>query len=539
MRRQTPRRLHVSRRFIASGTILGLVFAFSATSVSATEVVDEGSGIAGTITSAKLHLPMVGVCVYPVISGLIQNEDALVGDYHAEQTLPGSCTDADGHYALTLPAALTASLPAVNLLVIPANNQTAGRVIAGAGPYDVALDMATSTASGYVSMSGADLVNGIVEIIDSNNTVVGAGISGKNGLWYAGISGQSAIQATARPLGVVGANLSSDLTGGATPEAHVALGVNTTFPDINIPDTAAVNGQVLVEGASPLPWQVVHADCVAGCTSGLVGITDATGAFSLGVPAGATMIIGAGGRLVKASFELGITNLAPVKTVPNGGRNISYRQAPAAWFASQSRISLNRSVTWSWTGASLESAPYEFRKSRALGTWRTPLSEYSDPVSDITGFETASLAFGQTRCDRVKTVTALAGISSTVQGAATTQCVSVPLDERVLAASKAWRKSAPKSAFNHTLLTTSSIRATLALSGVTGHQLMVVFARSPKGGSFSVSINGKIVKAVSTAGVAATGLLAIGPVKAFKNAKVVIATTNGKPVAIDGVAFLP
>jgi hypothetical protein len=68
---------------------------------------------------------------------------------------------------------------------------------------------------------------------------------------------------------------------------------------------------------------------------------------------------------------------------------------------------------------------------------------------------------------------------------------------------------------------------------------MVVFARSPKGGSFSVSINGKIVKAVSTAGVAATGLLAIGPVKAFKNAKVVIATTNGKPVAIDGLAVLP
>jgi hypothetical protein len=97
MRRQTPRRLHISRRFIASGTILGLAFAFSAPSVGATEVVDSGSVIAGTITSAKLHLPMVGVCVYPVVSGLLQNEDALVGDYHAEQTLPGSCTDADGH----------------------------------------------------------------------------------------------------------------------------------------------------------------------------------------------------------------------------------------------------------------------------------------------------------------------------------------------------------------------------------------------------------------------------------------------------------
>jgi hypothetical protein len=337
----------------------------------------------------------------------------------------------------------------------------------------------------------------------------------------------------------VGANLSADVTTAASQEAQAALGVNTAFPDMFIPDTATVNGHVLVEGNTAHPWQVVHAGCVAGCTSGVLGITDDTGAFSLSVPAGATMIVGYGGTLLKSSFELGTTNLAPVKTVPNGGRNIVYRQAPATWFAPQPRISLHRAVTWSWTGASLESAPYEFRKSRALSTWRSSLSEYSDAVTDITGTETVNVALGQTRCDRVKTVTALAGVSATTNGALATQCVTIPLDERSLAASKAWRKSSPVAAFNRTLLTATSVRATLSLARVSGHQLIVVFSRSPKGGSFSVSVNGKIIKSVSTAGATATGILGVGPIKAFKNAKVVITTTNAKSVAIDGLAVLP
>jgi hypothetical protein len=539
MRRQTPRRRVIGRRFIASGSILGLAFALSATTVNASEVVDDGVAVSGTITSAVMHLPMPSVCVYPLISGVIQGEDSLVGDYYAQQTLPGACTDAYGKYSVTLPASLASKLPAVSLLVIPSNAQTAARVVPSSGPYDVELSASTGTATGLLTMSGNPVNSGIVEVVNNKGDVIGAGPTNKTGQWSIGVAGSGSGLATARPLGVVGANLSADLVSAASQDEQVGAGIQAFFPELQVPETATINGRVFVEGATPHPWQVIHADCVALCSSGVVGITDDTGAFSLSVPAGATMIVGYGGTLLKSSFELGTTNLAPVKTVPTGGRNITYRQAPAAWIAPQSRISFSRAVTWSWTGASLESSPFEFRKSRALSTWRTSLSDYSDPLGDITGTESASVALGQTRCERIQTLTALAGPSATVKGAATTQCVTVPMDERAMTPSKAWHKTSASTAFNHTLFTVSSVHATLSLRGVNGHQLMVVFSRSAKGGSFALSVNGKVIKTISTAGATASHVLAVGPIRAFKNANVVITTTNSKSVSIDGLAVLP
>jgi hypothetical protein len=474
-----------------------------------------------------------------MISGMIQGVDSLMGDYYDQQTLPGACTDADGKYSVTLPAALASKLPAVSLLVVPSNAQRAARVVPLGGPYDVELQAATGTASGMLYMSGNAVNAGLVEVVDSQQNLIGAGFTTKTGSWFVGISGSNAVQANAKPLGPVGGNLSADLVAAATQEAQAGNGIQADFPDLNIPDTATINGRVFVEGATPHPWQAVHADCVAGCTSGVIGITDDSGAFSLSIPAGATVILGYGGTLLKSSFELGTTNLAPVKTVPNGGRNILYSQTPATWFAALSHVSFSRTVTWSWTGASLESAPYEFQRARTLSTWRTPVGERTDWVTDITGTETASVALGQTRCEVVKTTTALAGPSASAGGAPSTQCVTVPLDERAMTATKAWRRSSPGSAYNHTLTTATAVKATLSLSHVTGHQLMVVYARTTRGGSFTISVNGKVVKALSTAGKATARVLVAGPVKSMKNATVVIRTTNGKSVSIDGLAVLP
>jgi hypothetical protein len=474
-----------------------------------------------------------------VIVGVVNGEDPLMGDYYVEQTLPGGCSDVNGQYSVTLPADLTPAMPTLRLLVVPANTFTGARLISAAGPYDLALDNATGTASGYVTQSGQALANAVVELQDSEGAVIGAAVSSKTGLWQAGVATASGVQASAHPLGVIGSNLSADLIAAATHEEQAGPGVDAVYPSLDIPDTATVTGRVMVQGSNPHPWQAVHADCVALCTSSLIGMTDDSGNFSMSFPAGASMIVGYGGQLLQRSFELGTSNLGSTRTVPSGGKEIDYQQAPATWFASQSALSLSRAVTWTWTGGSLESAPYEFKHSRSKATWHSAKSPYSDWTTDRSGTDSATVPFGGTQCDRVLTITALHGVSATTQGASAVQCISVPLDERSLAASKGWHKYSSSSAFNRTLLTATQAKATLTLNGVTGHRVAVVYGRSAHGGNFTISVNGKVVRSVSTVGKGANRLIAYAPVSAIRNAKIVVATTNAKSVSIDGLAVLP
>jgi hypothetical protein len=120
-----------------------------------------------------------------------------------------------------------------------------------------------------------------------------------------------------------------------------------------------------------------------------------------------------------------------------------------------------------------------------------------------------------------------------------TSCQTVPLDDRSFVASKKWTKSAASKAFGGTLVSTTTLKQTLTLSGVTGHQLVVLWSRSAKGGTFSVSVNGKVVKSISTKGAAAYQKVTYLPVKWISKAKVVITTTKAGSVAIDGLAVLP
>jgi len=541
MRRRTLRVPNRRLRIAATISAIGIVFAATAgTSANAIEVVQGGSVVTGTITSGTYHLPVVGACVYPYLSGLVKGESALVGDYYVHESFAGGCSDSTGQFSVTLPPTLAPNLPALSLLVVPANTTAAAVMVPADGSLNISLPNATGTASGFVTENGTPLKDVLVKVEDATNKVIGMAVTSNTGYWYAGVTGMSAVQATARPIGVVGASLSDDLISAALQEVQAGLGINAVFPDLVLPPTMTLKGRVMADASTPHSWQVIHADCVENCSSSVVATTDENGYFTMSAPASAKMIVGFGSQLARMTFYAGTVNVGTVQTVPSRGPEIGYRQAPTTWFAPRSLVHLNGTVDWAWSGGTLESAPYEFKYSRALASYNKALGAYSDWVTNTSGSDNAKLARGASECVRVKTITVVRGIESTTQGAVTTQCQTVPLDERALSASRGWHQIGSAGAYNRTLETTTTTKATLTLTGVTGRQLAVVYASSDKGGSFTVSINGKVIKTVSTR--AAKGLqqqVNYGPIKAMKNAKVVITTTSSKPVTIDGLAVLP
>jgi hypothetical protein len=296
---------------------------------------------------------------------------------------------------------------------------------------------------------------------------------------------------------------------------------------------------VVLPGGQPHPWQIVRASCISGCTNGVIGETLADGTFSMSLPVGSVVDVSYGNTVRRVTLN-NDTQVPNAQTQPAGSADLTYGKAPITYLNAGALLSLDRKVSWSWSGASLESAPEGWYRSVATASWNKALSKYSADAITTAQARNAKLAFGTSECDRIKTVTVLAGTGPAANiSAPATSCQTVPLDDRSFVASKKWTKSAASRAFGGTLVSTTTLKQTLTLSGVTGHQLVVLWSRSGKGGTFSVSVNGKVVKSISTKGAAAYQKVTYLPVKWISKAKVVITTTKAGSVAIDGLAVLP
>lgn len=505
----------------------------------ATEIVDYGSAVTGTVTSGQYNLPVVGACVYPVVEGVLASEESLAGDYYVHQTFAGACTNADGNFSVVPPAALTKSMPAAQLYIVPSNSLSAGMEIPATSSSAVSLATANGRVLGYVTQGGKPVANFLVEVQDPNHKVIGVAFTDATGLYEAGIAADSALEVTVTPVGLLGENYSADVVGALSQDLAAGKGVDAVANEMQLPDSATLTGSVAVQGTSAHPWQVVHADCKANCTSGLVGLTDDTGKFTFVVPAGASMILGYGGTLYDHQFESGSIVLPPAVTVPQGGSEITYGATPTTWFASQSLISYSKSNTWQWSGGTLESSPYAFQRREAVATYASGLSPYTDPVTAYSGTLTRDVLAGHSECVRVITVTALSGLGAGTTGTPAVQCVTVPLDERSLRASSGWHKYTAASAYLRTLLTARTTGQTLTLHGATGHRIAVIFGRTPVGGAFKIAVNGKTVLTVGTSGKASNRNVALTSIRAFAHATLTLTTTNARAVSIDGVAVLP
>jgi hypothetical protein len=441
---------------------------------------------------------------------------------------------------VTLPPGLAADTSYPYLVVIAPNNTLAGAFANSAQQRDFALKAATNNANGQVQIGMNPAPGMLVAFVDQvAGTVLGMAITDAMGSYDTGLSVTGTVQTlTVGALGAPGANQSLDLQS-ATQMDNVLPGDALPVPTIVEPTQASVVGQVVLPGGIPHAWQIVQASCVTGCSNGVIGETLADGTFSMTLPQGATVDVSYGNTVQRVTLN-NDTQLVNAQSQPDGSADLTYGKAPVTYMTAGSLLSMNRSVSWAWSGASLESAPEGWYRSVATASWNKALSKYSADAVTLTQSRAAKLAFGATECDRIKTVTVLAGVGPASNiSAPATSCQTVPLDDRTFVASKKWKRAASSKAFGGTTTTTSTAKQTLTLAGVTGHQLVLVWSRAVKGGSFTVSVNGKVVKTISTKGAAANQKVTYLPVKWISKAKVVITTTSASPVAIDGLAVLP
>ena len=115
------------------------------------------------------------------------------------------------------------------------------------------------------------------------------------------------------------------------------------------------------------------------------------------------------------------------------------------------------------------------------------------------------------------------------------RCTSRPLDDRSLAASAGWTKSAGSAFFLGTITKTTRTGASLTRTYAAIDRIGVIATRCSTCGVIAVYVNNSLVGKVSTAGTLAYHVTFLLPRFSYRFGTVVIRTTSGKPVQIDGL----
>jgi hypothetical protein len=303
-------------------------------------------------------------------------------------------------------------------------------------------------------------------------------------------------------------------------------------------DFTTVTGHVTVDGSTAHTFQVVGALCQSVCTASTYGVTDTNGDYTVLLQRNASYRISAGGSIVAASTAAATYAVPSIRTVPAGATIKALGSDPTTWLTPGGLV-LTPTATWTWSGASLESGPDGWVRAVATSTYKSALTAYSAPTFATTQSRTAALAFGATQCLKIATVTSDAAKAANFENLPVVSCKTRPLDDRSLRASTGWKRVASSRSFGGTLTTVAAAKKTLTITGVTGHRLSLVWLRSAKGGAFTVTVNGKLLATVNTAGAAGYQRITTLASRAMVRATVVITTTSAKPVAIDGLAVQP
>jgi len=495
--------------------------------------------ISGVVQDAATN-SVPGACVYPFVSGQF---DGISGGAPASMltVLSGSCTDADGNFSVAAPPNTHQTATTHGLIVVPPNATLAGAIWPLGQGNTVTLGAANAEVTTTVSSNNGGMQqpvpNALVEVYDSaDGQVLGVGFSDGGG------NATLPVKSAANPADFVqiaggapiGLSTSNDLVGGAQISAP-SPGASIGAPPIVIPDFTTITGQVTQDGLTPHSGQVVGALCQAGCNSSALGLTDAQGNYSLAVPLNSQVVISAGTQHIPISATTSSVAMPQISTIPAGRVLGNAGGQPTTW-VNAGGLTLKPTVTWSWSGGSFESAPDVWQVSTSKATWKSAPTAYTGLTNHLDQSMTSKLAYGSSVCQKVATVTLDSAPSSSNVGSGTTSCFTLPLDDRSLKASSKWKKLKNSKAFVGTVSTAAAAKSTLTLAGVTGNGLTVLWSRATKGGTFTVSVNGKVIKTVGTKGAAATGRLTTIAKKGMKGAKVVITTTSAAPVTIDGLA---
>jgi hypothetical protein len=524
----------------AALALAALLPATQAAAVTPPTPVLSGHPVTGTVTDT-LGAPLSAVCVYPVLAGNYTYVNGGLGGF-MQQVLAGSCTGSDGAFSLTVPSAATQTA-SVLLAVAPQNNGFAGLLRPLSLGTTIELSALDSTVGGQVVDSAlVGLPNWLVAAFDTNTgAVLGTGVTDSTGNFFVSIPVVTAGHpVVVGPLAPVGGSSSPDILANASAPFTPAATGQVTFltSPLAISDFTRVTGHVTVDGSAAHTSQVVGALCQSVCTGSTYGVTDANGDYTFLLQRNASYRISAGGSVVAASTAAATYAVPSLRTVPAGATIKPLGSDPTTWL-SPGVIVLTPKATWTWSGASLESGPDGWVRATATSTFKSALTAYSSPTWGTTQSRTVALAFGATQCLKVATVTSDAAQAAGFSGLPVVSCKTRPLDDRSLRASTGWKRVASTRAFAGTLTTVAAAKKTLTLTGVTGHRLSLVWLRTAKGGAFRVTVNGKLVATINTAGASGYQRITTLASRAMVKATVVITTTSAKPVAIDGLAVQP
>jgi uncharacterized repeat protein (TIGR01451 family) len=168
---------------------------------------------------------------------------------------------------------------------------------------------------------------------------------------------------------------------------------------------------------------------------------------------------------------------------------------------------------------------------------RTGFGPYRTVLSAATGTQTRlELARGTTACFSLRARDASANTSDWTSE----RCTAIPLGASQLRRHGAWRASASTSSDLGPLETTSSLGATLTLTGVSARRLALVATRCATCGAVTVSFAGHRVATISLTSkrAAANALIQLHPFAGVRRGTLVITSiSRGRPVRVQGVGI--
>lgn len=235
-------------------------------------------------------------------------------------------------------------------------------------------------------------------------------------------------------------------------------------------------------------------------------------------------------RLIAADGAANTTTRDLTWRVDTVGPTVSALAQPA-W-------TLGSTMTLRYTGSDNGSgiASYAVRTRKALYSSGFGALSYPSSWQARTATSTSqSVARGYTYCMSVRAKDRAGNVSAW----SPERCTAVPLDDRSLAATSEWTRSAGSAYYAGTVTTARSIGVSLTRSGVQARRVAVVALTCASCGSLRVYWNGVLVKTVSL--VSATTrqrqVVAALDFGTVRSGTLLLRTASSKPVYVDGLGL--
>ncbi|HWU23350.1 MAG TPA: hypothetical protein VN088_17555 [Nocardioides sp.] len=208
----------------------------------------------------------------------------------------------------------------------------------------------------------------------------------------------------------------------------------------------------------------------------------------------------------------------------------------AALTAPTSRFTLATKVGLAWTGSDAVSGIASWSSGWERSAYNAGFGAWTGTATSpgsAKGRSVGSLARGSTYCFHVDATDAVGNASAWSR----VRCTVVPLDDRDLAASSGWARSAPKGWFNGTALTATLRGSSLALTGVTLKRVALVARKCPTCGVVGVYVGGVRVARIDLhAATSARRVIAV-PAFSLRTATVSVKVlSSGRTVQVDALA---